>query len=98
MDTKHPTGTPLPSFFRSLLWSYDFAALDLEKDKKTIIIQSINYGDLTHWRWIMQYYGKDTIRNVLESIPVTELRPRALRLAALVFALKHLNHVPRGTH
>jgi hypothetical protein len=88
----------LPSFFKHILWSYDFSALHLDKDKKTIIIQSINYGDLMHWRWLVRHYGEVAIREVLETIPVSEFRPGALRLATIMFSVTYLNHAHRGAH
>ena|SRR3989344_2318779 len=90
--------TTLPAFFKNILWSYNFSHLEPDKDKKTIIVASINYGDLAHWRWLVAHYGKDAIREILETIPATELRPHALRLASIIFSLTHLNHAPRGTH
>jgi hypothetical protein len=95
---KPHNSAQLPPSFRPLLWSYDFAALDPEKDRKTIIINTINYGDLPHWRWLIQYYGKDEIRAILSAIPGAELRPHAQRLAGIVFSLTQLHHVPRGAH
>ncbi|MBL7154974.1 MAG: hypothetical protein ISS88_00505 [Candidatus Portnoybacteria bacterium] len=87
----------LPSFFRPLLWSYNFDSIDLEKDKKTIIVNTINYGDLKHWRWVVKCYGKETIKKILTEIPATELRPRVRNLAALIFSIENFNYAPRGT-
>jgi hypothetical protein len=97
MDTS-PSPTQLPSFFKTILWSYDFRALDPEKDKRAIIVQSINYGDLMHWRWLVRYYGRAAIREALEILPASEFRPAALRLAAIMFSVTRLNHASRGTH
>lgn len=87
----------LPEFFRPLFWSYNFDSLDLEEDKKTITVNTINYGDLKHWRWIVNYYSKEGVRKTLETIPATELKKRAGRLAEILFDAR-LNYVPRGTH
>lgn len=87
----------LPDFFRSLFWSYNFNALDLEKNAKTIIVNTINYGNLTHWRWLKDYYGRTTIAQILKNIPSTELKQRAGRLAEILFEIK-LNYAPRGAH
>jgi hypothetical protein len=95
---KQTSSTPLPPFFKHILWSYDFSALNPEKDKKTIIVQSINYGDLAHWRWLVRYYGKGAIREAIETVPASEFRPAALRLATIVFSVTQLNHAPRGAH
>jgi hypothetical protein len=75
MDTQGSSHTQLPPFFRPILWSYDFAALDPETHKKAIIVNTINYGDLSHWRWIIGHYGKQAVRGLLETLPATEFRP-----------------------
>jgi hypothetical protein len=88
----------LPETFRTLLWSYDFSRIDPLKHKKTIIVQALNYGTLAHWRWLVQCYGCEGVRNVLTHIPASEIKPRSLRLASLVFGIERFNYAPRGTH
>lgn len=87
----------LPNFFKPLFWSYKFSAVDPEEQKKLIILNSINYGDLSHWKWITRNYGKKTIKQVLSDAPATALRIPAGRLAELIFGLK-LKNVPRRAH
>lgn len=86
----------LPDFFKPLFWSYNFDSLDLEKNKKNIILNVINYGDWEHWRWISNYYGKDSIRQILSKASATELRPQVRKLAAVVFNITEFNYAPRG--
>ena len=86
----------LPEFFKPILWSYDFPAIDSEKNKKVIIVNTINYGDLKHWHWLIQHYGKEAVKDVLEQIPSSEIRPRALCLATTIFSIKNFNYAPRG--
>lgn len=88
----------LPDFFRPLLWSYDFSAVDIERDKKTIVINTINYGDLTHWRWIIKQYGRDEVRRMLMTVSATEIKPRARRLAAILFSIDEFNYASRGAN
>lgn len=88
----------LPETFRPLLWSYDFSRIDPLRHKKTIIVQAINYGTLAQWRWLVESYGRDGIRDTLAHISATEIRPRALRLASLLLGVDRLNDAPRGTH
>ena len=76
----------LPPSFKPLLWSYDFNSVDPLRDKKTIIVNTINYGDLTEWRWLARFYGKEEIQDMLGHMRPTEIRPRALRLASLLFS------------
>jgi len=90
--------TTLPEMFRPLLWSYDFDRMDTESQEKTIIVQAINYGSLPHWRWIRERYGRQRVREVLSTIPATELKPLPRHLASLVFDIERFNYAPRGTH
>lgn len=90
--------TTLPDTFRPLLWSYGFNRIDPVKHKNTIVLQTINYGTLAQWRWLVQNYGLAGVRDALSSIPATAIRPRARRLAALMFGIDHFNYAPRGTH
>ena len=85
----------IPYFFRPVLWSYDLARFDAEKNKELLIVQTINYGDLPHWRWIIARYGRDAVRAILQKIPATVLRPRVQRLVAHIFDVQAFNHAPR---
>lgn len=88
----------LPLFFKPILWSYNFSALDPDIHKKAIIINTINYGNLSHWRWIIQRYGREEIKELLEATTVaTELRPRAQRLAGIIFS-SNFHDAPRGSY
>ena len=98
-EQKSPqAAVQLPSFFHPLLWSYDISRIDLERDKKTIIINALNYGDLKHWQWLVSFYGANGVREIITHIPETELRPRVRRLVALMFNIDEFNHARRGTH
>jgi hypothetical protein len=88
----------LPVDLRPLLWSYNLDEIDLEKDKKTIIINVINYGRLKHWQWLKRTYGTERVREVLSKIRATEIKPRTRRLASIVFNIDQFNYAPRGTH
>jgi len=88
----------LPETFRPILWSYDFDRLDPVRNQKTIIIQAINYGTLAHWRWLTERYGRDGVRQVLSVVPATEIKPRARRLAALMFGVDQFNYAPRSSY
>ncbi|MDP3956131.1 MAG: hypothetical protein Q8Q18_02720 [bacterium] len=84
MDIKEKT--VLPDFFKPILWSYDLARIDIERDKSTIIVNAINYGTLKHLRWLADTYGKHAVRETLDARMHTEIRPQARRLAELIFA------------
>ncbi len=87
----------MPEFFRPIFWSYDFESLDLEKNKKTIIVNAINYGTVHHWSWLKKYYGGQIIKEILKNVPATELKKRAGKLTELLFNIE-LSHASRGSH
>ena len=95
--TDMATGT-IPATLRPLFWSYDFSRIDVERHRKTIIVQVLNYGTFEQWRWLITTYGRDAVRMVLGQIPATEIKPRTQHLAALVFGIERFNHAPRGSH
>jgi hypothetical protein len=97
-ENKASFDEPLPDFFASILWSYDFSALDIEKNKKTIILQTINYGKWEHWKWIAKRYGVSEVAKVLSSARDTEFRKPALVLAEIIFNVKNTNHALRSAH
>lgn len=88
----------LPSYFKRILWSCDFESVDPAKDKKTIIVNAINYGDLKHWRWLVEFYGKEAVVNVLKTIPATEMRRGARNLAGALFSINKFNYEIRSSN
>jgi hypothetical protein len=91
-------GGAIPETMRPLFWSYNFSRLDLEQHRKTVILQVLNYGTFEQWRWLIDMYGKEGVRAVAMQVPVTEIKPRTRRLAALVFGVPRFNHALRGSH
>lgn len=90
----------LPESFRSLLWSYRFEDIDPSKHRHIILVQAINYGTLSHWRWLTKHYGLGEVRRLLTTTPITAIRPHAKKLAGLIFQISdhEFNHAPRGSH
>jgi hypothetical protein len=82
---------------RPLFWSYDFSRIDLERHRKMIIVQVLNYGTFNQWRWLIETYGREAVRMVLQQIPATEIKPRTRRLVTLVFDAPRFNYAPRGS-
>ena len=82
----------LPFSFRPLLWSLRWEDIDIDKDKEDIIVNIINEGTLDQWRWIINAYGREMIRRVLEKRLETEFHPESRNLAKLIFLLSHFRH------
>lgn len=98
MNKTHTGLSPLPEFFRPILWSYRFDDMDAEEDRDTIIVQTVNYGHLAHWRWIIEAYGKEVIKEVLEGRLASEIFPESRRLAHTVFGVHEFKNARELTH
>ncbi len=83
----------LPYFFKPLLWSFDFEKVDPDRHRKSIIVNAVNYGDLSHWKWIHRHYTPEDIQEFFKNTLVTEFRPSALKLASILFKTEGLKHV-----
>ena len=88
----------IPPFVRPLLWSYDVARMDAERDRAVIIAGIVNYGDLIHWQWMIRRYGKIGVREALMGLSAGALRAPAGRLAKIVFGMENFSYVPRSAH
>ena len=88
----------LPSFFKPLFWSYKFSSINAERDKRRIIINTINYGRWVHWLWMIKYYGKKEVKKIIKETPKTEFREPALKLISLLLGIKKLKYVYRSAY
>ncbi len=88
----------LPSFFKPLFWSYEFSSIDPGRDKKTIIINTINYGKWKDWLWLIKFYGEKTFKKTFQEIPATEFRKPALKLICLLLNIKKLRYASRSAY
>ena len=86
----------LPNSLKSILWSYNLKNIDINEDVEVIVRAVVNYGDLSHWRWLVKVYGKSVICKVLSQTPQSALRPRVLRLASLIFGVEKFKYVSRS--
>lgn len=95
LKTKNPK---LPQFFKPLFWSYKFSSVDPQRNKKTIIVNTINYGDWKHWTWIIKFYGKKEMKRIIEETPQTEFRLPALKLISVLLGIKKLKYASRSDY
>jgi hypothetical protein len=57
----------VPKQFQRVLWSYDISKMDLEKDKKEIITQVLNYGTWEDLKWLFKFYSEKEIKEVIKN-------------------------------
>ena|SRR3989338_1218885 len=90
--------TKLPNMFKPLLWSYRFNAMDIKEHKRTIIIQTVNFGSWRHWQWLFSVYGKKQLKKIIENTPASEFtffHPSALKLICVLLGIKQLKYASR---
>ena len=82
------TNKNIPFSIKKLFWDVNKEKLDVNSHKKNIIERIINYGTLSDWEWISSVYGKETIKDILNSknkFNRKNIRLSALRLASILF-------------
>ena len=84
--------------FRPFLWWVRWDDIDAQEDKEDIIVSAVNEGTLRHWRWILNTYGKETIRKILEKRLMSEFHPESRNLAKAIFSVSHFRHVRKSAH
>ena len=86
----------LPIFFKPLFWGYIFNTINPIDDKKLVIVNTLNYGNLKHWKWLVRLYGKTNIKNAVMLIPKSEFRKHVIPLIKLLFGVNEFKYVSRG--
>lgn len=78
----------LPSSVRQTLWSYDVNKVDLQKDKRLIIQQVLNYGTKEATDWLFTTYEKDEIAKVAQTISKGTWNKMSLGFWSLILGIK----------
>ena len=86
----------LPEDFKPLMWSYDFSKVDPDKDKETIIINTINYGFWKQWKWLFNYYGRKKLRKTILNLAASEFYKEPFKIMALLLNIQKMKYATRG--
>ena len=86
------TEKKIPGALKPFLWSLRWDDLNTDEDKEDIILATVNEGTLAEWRWLIDVYGKEIVRSVLEKHLETEFHPESGNLAKVVFAVSHFRY------
>ncbi len=77
----------LPQSVKATLWSYDLAQIDLQKHKKLIISQVLNFGSLEAISWLFSNYSSADIKEATLNTPLGAWDKKSLNLWLLYFNL-----------
>jgi hypothetical protein len=69
-------------FSKNLFWDIDIRDLDLEQHKPYILGRILEFGQLSDWILIRQYYGLDEIRRIAMDMRI--MSPQALSYLSLI--------------
>jgi len=93
---KKNNNSKLPLFFKPILWSYKFSEVNPNEDFERIIVNTINYGNWEHWQWVINYYGRKKVKQVIKSLSKSEFRIGSFRLISLILGIKKMKYETRG--
>lgn len=75
----------IPDFVRPFLWSYNIDKIDIERNKKRIIINVLNLGTKRAVDWIFKTYNREEIKRVVENSLMGDWGKKSINLWSLVF-------------
>jgi hypothetical protein len=88
----------LPLSLKPLLWGLKWDDLKIDEDIQDIVTGVINEGTMDQWKWLVETYGKEKIRQVLQERLATEFHPESRHLAQLLFSIPSFRHERRLSH
>lgn len=77
----------LPQSVKAVLWSYKTDQIELEKHKKIIIFQVLNFGSIEAVDWLFDKYSFVTVEQIVNTIPLTQWNKKSLSLWKLVLSI-----------
>lgn len=78
----------VPNYIKPFLWSYDVSKIDLQRDKKRIITNVLNYGTKEATDWLFSVYNKDDVIETIKNPFSGEWNKKSLYFWSFVFGVK----------
>lgn len=76
-----------PQSVKAVLWSYDLNTIELQKDKKIIIAQVLNFGSEEAIKWLFKQYRFTDVEQIANTIPLFQWNKKSLSLWKLVLSI-----------
>lgn len=78
----------IPDYVKPFLWSYDTQRIDLERDKRRVILNVLNLGSKPATDWLFSQYPKEVIKKTVEEFGAKgELSPKSLNYWLLLLEI-----------
>ena len=66
----------LPQSVNAVLWSYKLDQINVDKHKKIIISQVLNFGSEDAIEWLFKQYGFSSVKKIANTIPFLQWNAR----------------------
>lgn len=75
----------IPQFITPYLWSYDTSKIDVQKHKKIIIKNILDYGNVPSTNWLKDTYSHEEIRNSIAHTVKAEWSAKSINLWSIIY-------------
>lgn len=83
----------IPAAFQALLWSADLSKLDLQKHRRYIIHQLLNYSDLNAFLWLKKTYSLPILQKTFINTPQRIYTDRSFSFVSTFLLQVDQNHL-----
>ncbi len=77
----------LPQSVKAVLWSYEHDHIELQKHKKIIIFQVLNFGSQGAIKWLFHQYGFAEVKRIADTVPLSQWNKKSLSLWKLILSI-----------
>lgn len=82
-----------PQSVKAVLWSYDLNAIEVQKDKKIIISQVLNFGSEEAIKWLFKQYSFEVVEQVANTIPLFQWNKKSLSMWKIILSINPKNRI-----
>lgn len=83
----------LPQSVKAVLWSYKTDQLEIDKHKKIIVFQVLNFGTTDAIHWLFKQYTFEAIEKIANAVPLNQWNKKSLSLWRLVLSINPKNRI-----
>lgn len=83
----YPLTSDFPQSVKAVLWSYKLDRIEVQKHKKIIISQVLNFGSEEAIEWLFKQYGFALVAKIANTIPLFQWNKKSLSLWRLVLSI-----------
>lgn len=83
----YPGANGLPQSVKAVLWSYKLDRIEVQKHKKIIISQVLNFGSEEAIKWMFKQYGFALVAKIANTIPLFQWNKKSLALWSIVLSI-----------